>query len=83
MRDNGWLFAATKFWVVHCATVDNHTMAVLLWPVEHELMFTVVSWKSENESVHVIGPNFLTCCRVAQNSANVTRHSLSELAETL
>ena len=46
MKDNGWLFAATKFWVVHCATVDNHTMAVLFWPAEHELMFTVVSWKS-------------------------------------
>ena len=33
--------------MVHCATVDNHTMAVLFWPAEHELMFTVVKSAEE------------------------------------
>ena len=70
------------FWAVHLATVDT-TVAALFWPVEHELRVAVVSWKSQNEPVRVIGPNFSTCCRVAKNSANVTRRSLSELAETL
>ena len=34
------------FWEVHHETVDNHTVAVLSWPVEHELMLTLVPWKS-------------------------------------